>query len=83
VGDLVLRYGIGPHEAQVFAAWKPMLRARRALPRSRRGDFDRLHGSLARLSAQRQRPGGVDVERERVLVDQLGDALRRYRERTG
>jgi hypothetical protein len=59
-----------------------MLTARRRLSRSSRRDFDRVHAALARLAVLHRRPGGVDEADERVLVDQLGDALARFRSST-
>lgn len=77
VPALVLRYGVSPDEASMFAEWRTMLRARRRLPRARRRDFDRVHAALARLALV-QEPG-VDPGREPVLAAQLDDALARYR----
>lgn len=79
VPSLVLRYQIAPYEAAMFTDWRTLLRSRRSVPRSRRRHFDRLHGSLARLSFQHDRPAGPDPVREQVLVAQLDDALRRFR----
>lgn len=77
VPALVLRYGVAPDEAAMFASWRSLLRARRRLPRSRRRDLDRVHAALARLSLLHD--GAMDPGRERVLAEQLRDALARYR----
>jgi protease PrsW len=77
VPGLVLRYGVSPAEAAMFAEWRTMLRERRRLPRARRRDFDRVHAALARLSLL-QEPG-ADPGREPVLAAQLREALVRYR----
>ncbi len=79
VGGLVMRYGVDPAEASMFAGWKPMLQARRRLPRHSRRDFDRIHAALARLAVLHRRPNGVNPAHERILADQLRDALARYR----
>lgn len=77
VPALVVRYGIAPDEAAMFAEWRSLLRARRKLPRSRRRDLDRVHAALARLSLVQD--GAADPGREPVLAAQLRDALGRYR----
>jgi RsiW-degrading membrane proteinase PrsW (M82 family) len=79
MGGLVVQYGVAPHEAAMFTGWSAMLRARRQLPRGRRGDFDRVHAALARLAVLHRRPGDIDPAAERVLVAQLGEALARFR----
>lgn len=77
---LVLRYDVGPDEAAMFVGgWRQLLRRRRRLDRSQRRAFDRLHASLARLSARRDRPGGLDGDEERLLADRLSDAVRAFR----
>lgn len=72
---LVVRYGMSPDEAGMFADWRTLLRARRRLPRSRRRDLDRLHAALARLAWVQDADGG----NEPVLAAQLRDALVRLR----
>lgn len=77
VPSLVLRYHVAPDEAALFADWRTVLRSRRAVPRARRNDFDRVHGALARLAAHQDGPG--DAATERVLATQLREALARFR----
>ena len=79
VGRMVMYYGLTPAEASMFTGWKPMLAARRRLPRARRRDFDRVHAALARLVALHGRTDQVDLADERVLAEQLTEALTRYR----
>ncbi|MEZ5412654.1 MAG: PrsW family intramembrane metalloprotease [Acidimicrobiales bacterium] len=68
---LAARYGIPPHEAQVFARWREMLRARRRLNRSQRRHFDAVHASLARLALLHARPGPLSGADEQRLAEQL------------
>lgn len=68
---LAARYGVSQAEAQVFAHWRTMLKARRRLPRDQRSRFDAVHTALARLSLLHDRPGPVDQTVENRLVDQL------------
>jgi RsiW-degrading membrane proteinase PrsW (M82 family) len=79
IPSLVLRHRIAPTEAAMFTDWRTILRSRRTIPRRRRRHFDRVHAALARLAALDERPGPRDPVRERVLVAQLDDALRRFR----
>lgn len=79
VPDVVLRHGIAPDEAMMFATWRGLLAARRALARSRRRDFDAVHGAIARLVALHARPGPVDRDTEVALGAQLTDARARLR----
>jgi RsiW-degrading membrane proteinase PrsW (M82 family) len=74
VPAVVARHGISPDEAAMFASWGAVLAARRALPRARRRQFDRLHAAIARLVALEQRPGTVDEAAQAVLGEQLRDA---------
>ncbi len=71
VPHLAVRYGVSPADAALFASWRTLLRARRALPRADRRRFDDLHATLARLAALHHRPGGIDPRTEARLVARL------------
>jgi RsiW-degrading membrane proteinase PrsW (M82 family) len=78
VPGMVLRHGIAPDEAAMFASWRGLLQARRRLPRSRRRHFDAVHATIARLVLLHERMP-LDPDAERVLAAQLHDARRRLR----
>jgi RsiW-degrading membrane proteinase PrsW (M82 family) len=71
---LAQRYGVSETEVAVFSDWRGMLRFRRRLSKADRKRFDAIHVALARLMLLHQRPGPVDLVRERILADQLQDA---------
>jgi RsiW-degrading membrane proteinase PrsW (M82 family) len=79
VPALVLRYGVAPDEAAMFAGWRELLRARRRLPRASRRTFDHVHAELARLAILQDRPGGVDTDAEQVVAARLRGALVDFR----
>jgi protease PrsW len=78
VPAIVMRHGIAPDEASMFASWRGLLQARRRLPRSRRRHFDAVHATIARLVLLHERVP-FDTDAERVLAAQLHDARRRLR----
>ncbi len=71
---LTKQYRLTTGEAQHFADWAALLRARRALPRRARRSFDRVHAALARLAMLHAGLNDVDSTVERVLAEQLGEA---------
>jgi RsiW-degrading membrane proteinase PrsW (M82 family) len=78
VPQVVLRHGVAPDEAVMFASWRHLLQARRSLPRSRRKHFDAVHAAIARLVLLHDRQP-IDLDAERVLAAQLHDARSRLR----
>ncbi|MEM7323741.1 MAG: PrsW family glutamic-type intramembrane protease [Actinomycetota bacterium] len=71
---LAQRYQLTAEEVGVFGNWQRMLATRRALPRSRRPSFDRVHAALARLALFYRRDGGSDPATEQLLAGQLHHA---------
>lgn len=71
---LAQRYGMTNQEVSIFADWQQTLRTRKAMPKSRRSQFDHVHAALARLALLHRRPGGLDQIDEQRLSQQLADA---------
>ncbi len=71
---LAQRYGLTAAEVGIFGNWQRMLATRRALPRSQRPYFDKVHAALARLALFYRRQGGTDPAAEQVLAGQLYQA---------
>jgi RsiW-degrading membrane proteinase PrsW (M82 family) len=67
---LAQRHGLTTGEVGVFGDWQRMLATRRALPRSQRDAFDRMHAALARLALFHRR-GGDDPGTEQMLSTEL------------
>jgi protease PrsW len=81
---LAQRHGLTAEEVGVFGDWQRMLATRRALPRSRRDAFDRVHAALARLALFYRRHGDRDPATEQLLASQLHQArVEQYRTATG
>jgi RsiW-degrading membrane proteinase PrsW (M82 family) len=79
IPGLALRHQLGPHELERFAGWPQMFSIRKQLPRAQRRSFDRVHAALARLVLLDQRPGTSDPAVEQIYVDQLAEALDKFR----
>jgi RsiW-degrading membrane proteinase PrsW (M82 family) len=71
---LAQRHGLTSEEVGIFGDWQRMLATRRALPRSKRPYFDKVHAALARLALFYRREGGSDPAAEQLLAGQLQQA---------
>ncbi len=72
---LARQYGLSATESAMFLGWGELRAARRALPRSRRREFDEVYAALARLAMLHARLNDIDPTDEGILVVQL-DAAR-------
>lgn len=68
---LIDRYGLHPDEVHPYGRWREVHRARQALPRHERDDFDDFHAALARLASLHSRQNGPDPADEARLHEQL------------
>lgn len=73
---LIELYGLHPDEVHRYGRWREVHRARQALPRHHRADFDDFHAALARLAALHTRYGRLDPADEARLHEQLERARR-------
>ena len=71
---LAQRYQLTAEEVGVFGDWHRILATRKALSRSQRPYFDRVHAALARLALFYRRDGGADPATEQLLAGQLQHA---------
>jgi RsiW-degrading membrane proteinase PrsW (M82 family) len=68
---LIDRYALHPDEIRPYGRWREVHRARQALPREQRADFDDFRTALARLASLHGRDGGPDPAEEARLREQL------------
>lgn len=73
---LIDRYGLHPDEVRRYGRWREVHRARQALPRHQRAEFDDFHAALARLASLHTRHGGPNPADEARLREQLDRARR-------
>jgi hypothetical protein len=74
---LAHRYSLPAGDVEVFGSWASMRATRKALSRSQRKDFDKVHSTLARLAVLHSQPGEVDHAAEQLLNAQLQNARNR------
>lgn len=71
---LAQRHDLTSEEVGIFSNWQLMLSTRRALSRSQRPYFDKVHAALARLALFYRRQGATDPAAEQLLAGQLQQA---------